>query len=172
MDIELERTFLLKYKPENLEKSRSVDLLDIYFPKEEYHPVLRLRNRDNKKFELTKKFPINGDNSSEQEEHTIVLSKEEYDVFAKMDGKKVHKTRYYYEMPNGSDAEIDIFKDELEGLRLVDFEFKTKDDKEKFSPPDFCHNEVTYDKWMAGGILAGGKYSDFEEFLKKHNYEK
>lgn len=172
MEIELERTFLLKYKPDGLDNSKFVELTDIYFPKEEHHPVLRLRNRGGEKFELTKKFPINGDNSSEQEEHTIILSEAEFKVLSKLDGKRVCKTRYYYNLSNGNDAEIDIFHDELDGLKLVDFEFSSKEEKEKFVAPDFCLVEVTYDKWLAGGILAGGKYSDFEKFLEKYNYQK
>ncbi len=42
MEIELERTFLLKYKPKDLEKYKSVEILDIYFPYSSEHPVLRL----------------------------------------------------------------------------------------------------------------------------------
>ena len=50
MEIELERTFLLKHKPENLENSLFCEITDIYFPLEERHPALRLRNRDGKNF--------------------------------------------------------------------------------------------------------------------------
>ena len=56
MEIELERTFLLKYKPKDLEKFPSSEILDIYFPEEAVHPVLRLRRKDGKKFEMTKKI--------------------------------------------------------------------------------------------------------------------
>jgi CYTH domain-containing protein len=172
MEIELERTFLLKYKPEGLDKCKSVEIYDTYFPKEEFHPFLRLRNKDNKKFEMTKKFPINGKDSSEQVEHTIILSDGEYKELAKLDGKEVRKIRYYYELPNGQIAEVDIFKDKLEGLGSVDFEFKTKEEKEKFIAPDFCLAEVSQDKWLAGGMLAGGNYLEAQKFLEKYNYKK
>ena len=172
MEIELERTFLLKYKPKDLEKYPHHEITDVYFPKEEFHPVLRLRNIDNKKFQMTKKFPINGKDSSEQEEHTIILTKQEFDAMAKASGKKVVKVRYYYQLPGGQRAEVDIFSDKLKGLGLVDFEFKTKEEKENFMATDFCLAEVSQDKWLAGGILAGKGYKDIEKVFKKYNYKK
>ena len=172
MEIELERTFLLKYKPQDLEKFPSCEIFDVYVPKEEFHPVLRIRSRDRKKFEITKKFPIDGNNSSEQEEYTIILSEAEFNAFSKLESKKVRKIRYYYSLLDGQKAEVDIFLDELEGLCMVDFEFKTKEEKEKFVAPDFCLAEVTQDKWLAGGMLAGGNYLEAQKFLDKYKYIK
>jgi len=172
MEIEFERTFLLKYKPENLGKYPHCKITDIYFPEEEFHPVLRLRNRDGKKFEMTKKFPLSGKDSSEQEEHTIALSKKEFNSLLKTGGKKVVKIRYYYQMPNGQKAEIDIFQDKLRGLALVDFEFTDRNKKDEFVMPDFCLADVGQDKWLAGGILSGKSYSDLEKAFKKYNYKK
>lgn len=173
MEIELERTFLLKYKPENLESSPKCEILDIYFPAEERHPALRLRSRDNKKFEMTKKIDIDKNDATEKEEHTIQLSKEEFLALEKVEGKKVRKIRYYYEMPDGSDAEIGIFLDDLVGLTLVDFEFKTREEKEKFVMPDFCLIDVSQDEVLAGGILAGKSYNDIEKHLQEnYNYNK
>jgi CYTH domain-containing protein len=172
MEIELERTFLLKYKPKGLFKSLHCKITDIYFPKDEFHPVLRLRNRDNKKFEMTKKFPINGKDSSEQEEHTTILSKKEYSALAKAPGKKVVKTRYYYKILDGQIAEIDIFEDKLKGLALVDVEFNDKNKKDEFVPPDFCLADVSQDKWLAGGLLAGKAVSNLKKVFQKYNYKK
>ena len=171
MEIELERTFLLKYKPKDLEKSPACEIVDTYFPDFLEHPVLRLRSRDNKKFEMTKKVCISKDDS-EHEEHTIILSKEEADSLGKAGGKKVVKTRYYYQLPTGERAEVDIFSDKLAGLCVVDFEFKTREEKEKFMPPDFCLAEITPDVKLAGGILAGGEYSKIEKHLEQYSYKK
>lgn len=171
MEIELERTFLLKYKPENLKESPSCEILDIYFSKEDRHPALRLRSRDGKKFEITKKIDVNKDDATEKEEHTIILSDKEFFALEKAEGKKLRKIRYYYEVSPGRKAEIDIFLDDLIGLGLVDFEFKTREEKEKFSAPDFCLAEVSQDEWLAGGMLAGKKYFDIEKYLDKYNYK-
>lgn len=170
MEIELERTFLLKYKPENFDRCKSVEIRDVYFPLSSEHPVLRLRKKGDK-LELTKKFPIDGKDSSEQAEHTIILSKAEFDNFSKLGGKNLRKIRNYY--PMGSlTAEIDVYQDKLEGLCVVDFEFKTKEEKDNFVMPDFCLCDVSQDVIFAAGLLAGKEYSDIESYLNKLNYKK
>lgn len=173
MEIELERTFLLKYKPNGMESSPKCEIFDIYFPEEERHPALRLRSRDGKKFEMTKKVDMSKTDMTEKEEHTIILSENEFLSLAKSGGKKVKKIRYYYKMPDGSDAEIGIFLDDLAGLTLVDFEFKTREEKEKFLMPDFCLLEVSQDEVLAGGMLAGKSYLQIEKHLQEnYNYKK
>src|SRR4030042_6812969 len=127
MEIELEKTFLLKRLPENLKDCESGEISDAYLPEESVHPVLRLRKKGNV-FELTKKYPKNENDASEQEEHTIVLSKEEFGVLSKLDGKKFRKLRYYYPI-NGLMAEIDVYLDDLSGLITADFEFKSSEEK-------------------------------------------
>ena len=50
--------------------------------------------------------------------------------------------------------------------------FKTKEEKDNFVAPDFCLAEVSQDKWLAGGMLAGGSISDLEECFKRYNYKR
>jgi len=72
MELELEKTFLVKKLPLDLFDAKSKEIIDIYFPKDSLHPKLRLRkNGDN--FELTKKELVK-DDASEQIEHTIALN--------------------------------------------------------------------------------------------------
>jgi len=169
MEIELERTFLLKYKPENFDKCKSVEIFDVYFPQSSEHPVLRLRKKGDS-LELTKKFPLDGKDSSEQAEHTIILSEEEFKEFSKLEGKKLRKIRHYYPMGNLM-AEIDVYQDNLQGLCVVDFEFKTKEEKDAFKMPDFCLCDVSQEKTFAAGLLADKGYDDIKSFLDKLNYK-
>jgi CYTH domain-containing protein len=67
---------------------------------------------------------------------------------------------------------VDVFQDELSGLVLVDFEFKEVTDKNNFEMPDFCLSDVTQDKFFAGGMLCGKKYSDIEVHLGELGYKK
>ena len=168
MEIELEKTYLLKNVPENLERCKFIEVFDIYIPKSAPHPILRIRKRGDV-FEMTKKSPVDLSDSSEQSEETIGLTKEEFSDLLKLDGKRVRKNRYYYSI-NEKTAEIDIFLDDLEGLVLADFEFNSKEEKEKFVMPDFCLVEITQEEFIAGGFLAGKKYSDIQDFLDKYNY--
>lgn len=168
--IELERTYLAKFLPENLEKCESKEIIDIYIPKSAEHPTLRIR-KDGDKFEMTKKEPVKGKDSSRQREQTISLTEEEFMELSKIPGKRARKIRYYYDH-NGKTAEVDVFQDDLEGLVLVDFEFETIEEKDSFKTPEFCLTDVTQEKFLAGGMLCGKSYKDIEGYLKRYDYSK
>lgn len=168
--IELERTYLVKSIPEGLKDCKSKEVIDIYVPLSAFHPVLRIRkNGDN--YEITKKQPVKGDDSSEMEEQTIVLTKEEFENLSEVRGKYLRKIRYYYNY-HGRTAEVDVFQDKLKGLILVDFEFDNPEDKNNFQKPDFCLEDVTQERLTAGGMLCGKSYEDIEKDLEKFGYKK
>ena len=168
--IELEKTYLAKYLPKDLAKSASKEIIDVYFPKEEEHPKLRIRKRGDK-YRITKKQPIQDGDASTQKEQTIVLTEKEFESLNKLEGKRVRKIRYYYEFEERT-AEIDLFQDELNGLVTVDFEFETEEEKEKFKMPDFCLADVTQEDFIAGGKLCGKTYKEIEKELDKFEYKK
>jgi CYTH domain-containing protein len=170
IEIELEKTYLAKYLPKDLKKFPSKEIKDIYIPKKAHHPVLRVR-KNGDVYQITKKEPIKDKDSSEQYEHTIKLTKDEFTTLEKVAGKKSRKIRYYYEL-NGKTYEIGVFKDALAGLVLIDVEFTNKKDKDFFEMPNFCLADVTQEEVFAGGLLAGKKYKDIEKNLKKYKYNK
>ena len=170
LEIELEKTYLAKYLPEDLKTSKSKEIKDIYIPKDIKHPVMRIRQKGDK-YEITKKQPLKENDSSEQSEHTINLTKEEFLALEQVPGRGVHKIRYYYNH-RGVQAEVDVFQDDLKGLVLVDFEFKEVADKDNFEMPDFCLADVTQDELFAGGMLCGKKYTDIENHLKELGYKR
>ncbi len=168
--IEFEKTFLPKYLPKDLQRYPSKEIVDMYIPASDAHPYLRLR-KNGDRYEITKKFPVKDGDSSEQEEHTIALREVEFNDLLKADGKMVRKIRYQY--PLGSHAaEIDLFQDDLQGLVVVDIEFKTAEEKDGFQMPEFCLADVTQEKAFAGGMLCGKKYTDIESILGKFAYKK
>jgi CYTH domain-containing protein len=169
-EIELERTFLLKYIPQGLVDCNFKEIIDIYLPKNVEHPVTRLR-KIGEKYEITKKEVINGNDSSEQSEKTIPLSETEFEALSKVNGKKLRKNRFYYPCKNLT-AEIDFYLDDLAGLVVVDFEFNSREEMEKFKMPEFCLVEVTQDEVIAGGVLAGKSYREIEKYLEKYKYIK
>lgn len=168
-ELELERTYLLTKIPKGLKSCKFIEIIDLYIPASKAHPNMRIRKKGDK-LEITKKVPNNND-ASNQTEHTIPLSKEEYNALLIVSGKKLRKLRYYFPVENRM-AEIDIFQDELAGLILVDFEFSNLKDQENFKAPDFCSEDITQEEFCAGGFLAGKTYADIEDFLKKYNYKK
>lgn len=168
--IELEKTYLAKFLPENLRNCKHKEIIDIYFPKHIAHPNLRLR-KSGDQFEMTKKLLVNEGDASHQKEHTIPLTEDEFNVLSMVEGKKVRKLRYYSEY-KGRVAEVDVFQDDLFGLVVVDFEFETIEEKDAFEIPEFCLMDVTQEEFIAGGMICGKSYDDIEKDLSRFDYEK
>lgn len=170
MQEEFELTYLIKNLPSNFSlEVDSKEILDIYLPASSDHATLRVRKRGDV-YEITKKEPVSGTDSSHQNENTIQLTKDEFSDLATLQGKRVRKIRYYYEK-NSITYEIDIFQDTLKGLILVDVEFKSNADKATFIPPDWILADVTQEKFIAGGVLCGKSYTDIESDLARYNYK-
>ncbi|MCK5491218.1 MAG: hypothetical protein KAI67_05245 [Candidatus Pacebacteria bacterium] len=168
--IELEKTYLAKNIPENLQSCKFKEIIDVYIPKSSEHPKLRLR-KNGDKFELTKKEPVEKGDASCFEEQTIRLTEIEFNALNSLDGKRVRKLRYYFDYCNRT-AEVDVFQDVLEGFILVDFEFETIEEKDKFEMPDFCLADITQELFTAGGMICGKSYQDIEGDLKRFGYQK
>ncbi|MBI1957241.1 MAG: hypothetical protein HYS44_02180 [Candidatus Niyogibacteria bacterium] len=165
---EFELTYLPRSLPKGVFDSPSKELLDIYVPVSAEHPSLRIR-RSGAKCEITKKVPAHEGDASHQTETTVPLTAEEYVDFEAILGKRVAKTRYYY-AENGHGYEVDVFKDALKGLVLVDIEFASAEEKAAFRPPEWFLAEVTQQHFTAGGMLCGKRYADIEGELKKFGY--
>jgi adenylate cyclase len=168
--IELERTFLAKRLPDGLSKCKVKEIFDVYIPKSDRHPKLRIR-KNGDRYEMTKKRPVIEGDASRSEEQTIILREEEFKVLSKLDGKRVRKLRYLYPL-EGKTAEIDVFQDELLGLVIIDVEFEGVDEKDSFSAPDFFGAEITQEEFTAGGMLCGKKYDDIKPILDKYGYNR
>ncbi len=168
--IELELTFLAKYLPAGLKECQSKEIIDRYIPNEREHSQLRIR-KSGPLYQITKKEPVKGQDSSEQTEQTIRLKADEYNALAKLPANVTHKIRYYYKK-DGTTCEFDVFQGDKAGLIMVDVEFKTSEEKAAFKMPDFCLADVTQDVRFAGGVLCAKTYEDLEPELKKHGYKK
>lgn len=169
MTEEFELTYLAKKFPPEFSFGRnSKEILDIYAPASADHATLRMRKCGDK-YEITKKEPVSGSDSSHQIENTIPLTKEEFTDLGTVQGKRVRKIRHYYE-EGGVLYEIDVFQDALTGLVLVDVEFKSNEEKSVFVPPAWVLADVTQEKFVAGGMLCGKSYSDIESDLARYGY--
>lgn len=165
---EIETTYLANSLPKGLQDLEGRTLVDIYFPANAVHPHLRIRQKGSS-YTLTKKTQVNTGDASTQTEENIELTKDEFDALAAGNGKTVAKVRY--ELPIGEHiAEIDVFTGDLEGLVLVDVEFNSAAERDKFIKPDFCGADVTQEDFIAGGMLAGKKFADIEGDLRRVGY--
>jgi len=170
IEIELEKTYLVKSLPEGIEKAESVLISDVYIPESASHAHLRLRQKDDT-YVITKKQPVANNDSSHQSEHTIELEKEEFEALAECSTKSFVKRRYFMELA-GRPAEIDVYHEKLAGLVVIDFEFDNEVEKNEFTTPDFVLADVTQDEAVAGGFLAGKSIEDIMPLLDKYGYKK
>ena len=168
--VEYELTYLAKELPANILNWPYKDLIDIYIPEtSNSHPRLRLRQQGNT-YQITKKIPVSGQNSSTHHEYTIDLTQEEFTALATCSHRSVSKRRYYGEI-SGRNAEVDVFTGPLTGLVVIDFEFESSTDMEAFTQPKECLADITPEKFIAGGMLAGKNYKDIEYELARYNYK-
>lgn len=171
-ELELELTFLAREIPKEIEGATPVTIEDTYFPENPaVHAQLRVRRKGGDKREITKKVPVSADDMSAQHEFTIALNEEEYDALANASTRKVNKDRYFVTI-DGYPAEVGIFKDRLEGLVMIDFEFKTAEEKDAFKKPACCLADVSNVELFAGGILSSKSYDDIATELGNFGYTK
>jgi CYTH domain-containing protein len=167
---ELELTFLAGKIPDGLARCEHREIIDIYIPKKALHPYIRIR-KDGGKHVITKKKPEEMSDFSKFVEHSIHLTPEEFDVLSTLDGKRLHKLRYFYPIGKHT-AEIDVFQGPLKGLVVVEVEFDTEKEKADFNMPGFCLADVTQEEFIAGGMLCGKSYEDVEPELRRFNYKR
>jgi CYTH domain-containing protein len=134
--MEIERKFLLKKIPENLDRYESKKIAQGYLCTS---PVVRIR-RSNDDYYLTYK----GEGLMVREEYNLPLTREAYEhLLPKIDGLLIAKTRYLIPLSGGLTAELDLFEEELAPLALVEVEFPTETDANAFVPPDWFGEDVT-----------------------------
>lgn len=167
MEIEIEKTYLAKFLPQDLMNCQSKEIMDLYLPAP---AKIRIR-KSGDSYTITKKSLVREEDASEQIEQNIKITEEEFKSFSRIVTNSVHKIRYLYSH-QGQTAEIDVFLDRFEGLVLIDFEFRSKEELDKFQMPEFCLADVTQEDCIAGGALSDSDFSSIKEFLEKYKYRK
>lgn len=137
--MEIERKFLVKELPENLEGYEQKRICQGYVCT---NPVVRIR-RSNDEYFLTYK----GRGKMVREEHEFPLSAEAFEhILPKIDGILIDKIRYLIPLEDGHMAELDIFQGKLAPLRLVEVEFSSIEEAEQFVAPEWFGDDVTNSK--------------------------
>ena len=137
--MEIERKFLLKRIPDDLDRCPFLQMEQAYLCRE---PVVRVR-RENESYVLTCKG--RGKNPMIREEINLPLSKEAYESLrAKAEGAVIFKRRYL--IPYGKHTiELDHFESPRAGLYLAEVEFETEEEALTFVPPEWFGKDVTDD---------------------------
>lgn len=147
--MEIERKYLVRKLPENLEQYNKKKIAQGYLCTE---PVVRIR-RSNNDYYMTYK----GDGLMVREEYNLPLTQEAYEhLRPKIDGLLIAKTRYLIPLDNKLTAELDVFEEDLNGLVIVEVEFNTIEEANAFHAPD----------WFGEDVTNSGKYHN--SYLSQH----
>lgn len=168
--MEREKTLLAKYLPNDLLSSNSVEIVDIYLPKSDFTPNLRVR-RYGDQFMIEKKSQVDEQDATHLNAEVIHLSRPEFDALENVEGLRIVKTRYFYNY-EGREYQFDVFQEDLKGLVLIDVEFGSDEEMQKFIMPDFCLADVSQEKFVEAGMLGGESYENLKVYLDKYNYSK
>lgn len=159
-NIEIERKYLVNNLPDNLDSYPSKDITQAYIDME---PEVRIRKLGDDYF-LTKK----SDGTIKREEIEVSITKQEYEEYLlTIINNKIEKTRYYIPV-NAALAELDIYVGVLEGLKVVEVEFDSMEDAEKFIEPDWFGQEVTDDKKYKNKNLSMLTVEEIENLLSEN----
>ena len=136
--MEIERKFLIKNLPENLEQYDHKEIAQGYLCTS---PVVRIR-RSNDDYYLTYK----GKGMMVREEYNLPLTKEAYlHLKEKIDGRLIEKTRDLISLTDKLTAELDVFHGDLAPLTLVEVEFESVEEANAFTAPEWFGEDVTND---------------------------
>ena len=134
--MEIERKYLVKQTPENLDKYEQKRISQGYLCT---NPVVRIR-RSNEEYFLT--YRSRG--LMAREEHEMPLAAEAFEhMLPKIDGILIDKIRYMVPLDEKRVAELDIFQGTLAPLRLVEVEFESIEEANAFVPPAWFGDDVT-----------------------------
>jgi CYTH domain-containing protein len=142
--IEIERVFLVKRLPPDLNKYQPVamDTGDFYNPNmvgEAGVDHLTVRRKDGH-YEIRKK-----ENISEYKkiEHNIIITKEEFDLLISVAPQRHQKNMYLYPIENGRICELDVYLGKLSGYVRAEVEFENEEEMKDFIPPEWFGIEIT-----------------------------
>lgn len=137
--MEIERKFLIKKLPDNLDSYKKRIIEQAYLNTD---PVVRIR-RDNAEYILTYK----SSGLMSREEYNLPLNKEAYEhLLSKADGNIISKTRYMIPEKDGLTIELDIFHRDFEGIILAEVEFPDETSANAYIPCDWFAKDVTFEK--------------------------
>lgn len=159
--MEIERKFLLKQIPKNLEQYNYHRIEQAYLCTD---PVIRIRRQDDEYY-LTYK----GKGLMSREEYNLPLNKEAYGhLLPKSDGNVISKKRYLIPLPDSEInaecrsflkgtpliIELDEFAPPFAPLMLAEIEFPNKDAANAFQMPDWFSEDVTQDSRYHNSVMS------------------
>lgn len=149
--MEIERKYLVKELPENLETYPSSQLEQGYIS---IDPSLRIRRHDDRYL-----FTCKGEGDLCREELEIAITKESFlHLKTKVEGNWIRKKRYFIPFENGLTIELDVFAEPFAPLVYAEVEFPDEASANTFTPPAWFGEEVTFLPQYQNSALSQKKF--------------
>ena len=151
--MEIERKYKVAVLPQHLEQYEALEIEQGYLCAS---PTLRVRKVGDA-FVLTVKEAVpTASTAAHNREEEFQLSPSAYaKLRAKCDGQLVTKTRYRIPLSSGEVAELDVFHGRHEGLCLVEVEFGSTAEADRFVKPAWFGDDVSSEPAYRNVALAG-----------------
>ena len=147
INYQIERKFLIKNLPENLENFTHYEIRQGYISTD---PTIRLRQQDDNYILTVKSAGL-----MKKEEYELDLTEDQFNrLWKKTEGNTIEKTRYVIPLNNGLKAELDVYKGFLSGFMNVEVEFPSTKEAILFDIPNWFGQEVTQDPRYSNSSLA------------------
>ena len=155
-NLEIERKFLVKSVPENLEQYPHELITQGYLALDLDNTEVRVRHKGKKFF-----FTVKKGNSPQRIEEEIEISQENFNRLWPIARSK-HLQKMRYKIPFGKyTIELDFYLGFLKGLVTAEVEFETIVDYETFQKPDWFDEEVSTNSYYRNYYLASHGLSNF-----------
>lgn len=150
MPYEIERKFLIKKLPDNLEQYPFHIIEQAYLTCD---PTIRVRREDDRYYMTYK-----GSGLMVHEEYNLPLTAEAYETLStKADGNIIRKKRYLIPCSNHT-IELDVFSEPFAPLIIAEVEFASEDEANSFTPPDWFDRDVTDNREYYNSNLSRMKF--------------
>ena len=145
---EIERKWMIKEMPSDLSMYASIEMEQAYL---NISPTVRIR-KENDEYFLTYKGIGDG---IAHTEYNLPITQEAFEhMLPKADGIVIRKTRYVIPLDSGLKAELDVFKEPYEKLRIVEVEFESFEQAEGFEAPLWFGEDVSNDPLFKNARMA------------------
>lgn len=169
-NMEIEKKYLIKELPDNLEHYRHYDIEQAYISAS---PAIRVRKKEivsDDNANLTYILTVKGKGLIKREEFELTLEKNEYEnLLRKAEGNIITKCRYLIPLAGGLSLELDIFEGVFKGLIMGEIEFPDEDSAKKYNPPAFIGREVTFDERFHNSVMSTMSADDISDLLALMN---
>jgi len=146
---EIERKFLAKELPPEIDRYPNSEIIQGYLMITENDIEVRVRKRGGRCWHTVK----SGKGLIRKEAEKEITEQQFFEYWPQTEGKRVEKVRYDIELENFL-IELDIYSGDLAGLVVAEVEFDSEEESSHFEQPEWFGEEVTHDERYKNKNLA------------------